>query len=219
MRVNDVAGVSWLSLKGGESVQGWGLGWGAAIGRRTSLDATSVLYRSSARNSQGTGSSGGGGGGGGGSGGGSGGGGAVGGGQGSGDGREGGGEGDGSGDGGGGGGGRGGLATSLAAAAGASLSLISLAALASSSSSTGGAWASGTSGYTHNRFLLDDVHGNAENDAWLTSPAPGYDHKALIPAPPWVGLALGWAMTGIYLSGRVPQIIMNARRARPYPKP
>ena len=40
----------------------------------------------------------------------------------------------------------------------------------------------------------------------------GYKHAPLLPAPPWVGLTLGWLMTLIYLSGRVPQIAMNAKR-------
>jgi hypothetical protein len=47
----------------------------------------------------------------------------------------------------------------------------------------------------------------------LLSAAAGYNHKPLIgSAPSWLGPALGWAMTGIYLGGRVPQIVLNHRR-------
>lgn len=40
----------------------------------------------------------------------------------------------------------------------------------------------------------------------------GYRHAPLVPAPSWVGASLGWAMTCVYLSGRVPQILMNRHR-------
>ena len=47
----------------------------------------------------------------------------------------------------------------------------------------------------------------------MLSAAAGYNHKPLIgSAPSWLGPALGWAMTGIYLGGRVPQIVLNHRR-------
>ena len=42
--------------------------------------------------------------------------------------------------------------------------------------------------------------------------ADGYAHEALVPAPAWVGQALGWTMTLIYLGGRVPQIALNHAR-------
>ena len=44
------------------------------------------------------------------------------------------------------------------------------------------------------------------------SESSGYAHAPLVPAPAWVGQALGWTMTAIYLGGRVPQILLNRKR-------
>ncbi len=44
------------------------------------------------------------------------------------------------------------------------------------------------------------------------SSSSGYAHAPLVPAPAWVGQALGWTMTAIYLGGRVPQILLNRKR-------
>ena len=45
-----------------------------------------------------------------------------------------------------------------------------------------------------------------------SSESSGYAHAPLVPAPAWVGQALGWTMTAIYLGGRVPQILLNRKR-------
>ena len=94
------------------------------------------------------------------------------------------------------------LSASLAAAGALSLlGILSLAAVdaSASASSSSSSWSS-SSASSGGRGLLSG--GSSE----------GYRHAPLVPAPSWVGASLGWAMTCIYLSGRVPQILMNHRR-------
>ena len=87
-------------------------------------------------------------------------------------------------------------ASSLAAAGALSLlGILSLAAVDASASASSSSTAS-----SGRRGLLSG--GSSE----------GYRHAPLVPAPSWVGASLGWAMTCVYLSGRVPQILMNHRR-------
>ena len=101
----------------------------------------------------------------------------------------------------GGGRGRGGLSLTLATAA-TSLSLVGF--VASSVASYGGVNRAGAIDGNISGVLGRSVLGVDSDD--------GYAHKPLIPAPPWVGAALGWTMTVIYLSGRAPQILMNHHR-------
>jgi hypothetical protein len=109
------------------------------------------------------------------------------------------------------GGGRGGLSSSFAAAA-TSLSFVSVVTLASF---YGGGGVSAGAHYGQEVLHIGGGGGEMGSGSRFllgTSPAPGYEHQPLIAAPPWVGAALGWTMTAIYLSGRVPQIIMNHKR-------
>ena len=52
----------------------------------------------------------------------------------------------------------------------------------------------------------DSGGGDAPDPSDASARAP------LVPAPAWVGQALGWSMTAIYLGGRVPQILLNHKR-------
>jgi len=85
---------------------------------------------------------------------------------------------------------RSGLTTSLAAAAATGSSLSVCAALANESASRRFESAS--------RRLLET------SSEFIRAP--------LVRAPTWLGPALGWTMTAIYLSGRVPQIVRNHAR-------
>ena len=88
------------------------------------------------------------------------------------------------------GGARSGLTTSLAAAAATGSSLSVFSALANADAGRGFESAS--------RRLLET------SSEFIRAP--------LVRAPTWLGPALGWTMTAIYLSGRVPQIARNHAR-------
>ena len=88
------------------------------------------------------------------------------------------------------GGARSGLTTSLAAAAATGSSLSVFSALANADAGCGFESAS--------RRLLET------SSEFIRAP--------LVRAPTWLGPALGWTMTAIYLSGRVPQIARNHAR-------
>ena len=91
------------------------------------------------------------------------------------------------------GGARSGLTTSLAAAAATGSSLSVFSALASADARRIGVKSEGS------RRLLET------SSEFIRAP--------LVRAPTWLGPALGWTMTAIYLSGRVPQIVRNHARA------
>jgi len=90
------------------------------------------------------------------------------------------------------GGARSGLTTSLAAAAATGSSLSVFSALASADAGRIGVKSEGS------RRLLET------SSEFIRAP--------LVRAPTWLGPALGWTMTAIYLSGRVPQIVRNHAR-------
>ena len=91
-----------------------------------------------------------------------------------------------------GGGARSGLTTSLAAAAATGSSLSVFSALANADAGRIGFKSEGS------RRLLET------SSEFIRAP--------LVRAPTWLGPALGWTMTAIYLSGRVPQIARNHAR-------
>lgn len=93
------------------------------------------------------------------------------------------------------GGARSGLTTSLAAAAATGSSLSVFSALAS-------------------RFDADAgrIGVKSEGSRRLLETSSEFIRAPLVRAPTWLGPALGWTMTAIYLSGRVPQIVRNHAR-------
>ena len=102
------------------------------------------------------------------------------------------------------GGARSGLTTSLAAAAATGSSLSVFSALANADAGRGFESAS--------RRLLETSSEFESASRRLLETSSEFIRAPLVRAPTWLGPALGWTMTAIYLSGRVPQIARNHAR-------